>query len=59
MGTPSAHWIWIALIALVTAAMPTAAADEQSCHKLYRLTDLSHAIEPGIPVAAAEAPPLQ
>ncbi len=57
MGTPSARWIWIALIALVTAAMPTAAADEQSCHKLYRLTDLSHAIEPGIPVAAAEALP--
>ena len=55
MGTPRARWI--GLIALVTAAMPTAAADEQSCHKLYRLTDLSHAIEPGISVAATDALP--
>ena len=46
----------IALIALLTA-LPTAAADGESCHKLYRLTDISHAIEPGIPVAATDALP--
>ena len=30
---------------------------EGKCHKLYRLTDVSHAIEPGIPVAASDGLP--
>ncbi len=52
-------------VALVFAALATAlswpslgaadAADE--CRKLYRLTDLSHAVEPGVLVAATEALP--
>ena len=45
-----------ALIALSTV-LAAAAADEESCHKLYRLTDISHAIEPGISVAATDALP--
>lgn len=45
MGT---HARCVALIALVSA-LPGAAADQESCHKLYRLTDISHAIEPGSP----------
>ena len=54
MGTERAACI--ALIAALTT-LPTAAADEESCHKLYRLTDISHAIEPGISVAATDALP--
>ena len=45
----------VALGALLTALPP--AADEENCHRLYRLTDLSHAIEPGISVAATDALP--
>ena len=55
MGTPYARWTGTALIAMV-AAMP-AAGDQDRCHKLYRMTDVSHAIEPGIPVAATDAVP--
>ena len=50
----------LAAVSLIAAlgAMPLAAvAEESQCHKLYRLTDLSHAIEPGISVAATEALP--
>ena len=54
MGTQRAGYV--ALIALLTA-LPAAATDQESCHKLYRLTDISHAIEPGIPVAATDALP--
>lgn len=54
MGTQRAGCV--ALIALLTA-LPAAAADQESCHKLYRLTDISHAIEPGISVAATDALP--
>ena len=50
---------YITLMALAAAlALPaTAGAWIHQCHKLYRLTDLDHAIEPGIAVeATAEAP---
>ncbi len=55
MGRPYARWTGTALIAMV-AAMP-AAGDQDRCHKLYRMTDVSHAIEPGISVAATDAMP--
>ena len=55
MGTPYTHWTGTALIALMAAM--AAAGDEDRCHKLYRLTDISHAIEPGISVAATDAVP--
>ena len=46
------------LAALLCAAMalPAAAADPE-CRDLYRMTDLSHAIEPGISVAATDELP--
>ena len=47
----------VSLLALV-AAMPAhsaeAVGDEDACRKLYRLTDISHAIEPGVFVAATD-----
>ena len=47
-----------AAVALLCAAAATAAApDANSCRDLYRLTDVHHAIEPGISVAATEALP--
>ena len=55
MGTPYARWTGTALVA-VMAAMP-AAGDEDRCRKLYRLTDISQAIEPGISVAATDTLP--
>ena len=49
----------IALLALAAAlAMPAAAgAWGDQCRKLYRLTDLDHAIEPGVLVAATDETP--
>ena len=49
----------IALLALAAAlAMPAAAgAWGDQCRKLYRLTDLDHAIEPGVLVAATDQTP--
>lgn len=46
-----------ALIAAFGFVSAQAADMETECHKLYRLTDLSHAIEPGIPVAAGDGLP--
>ena len=47
-----------AAVALLCAAAATAAApDANSCRDLYRLTDVHHAIEPGISVPATEALP--
>ena len=57
MGTPYARWIGVSLIAVVAAMPAAAAAAEDRCRKLYRLTDIDHAIEPGISVAATEALP--
>ena len=50
----------LALAALLTAlcaAGAQASELERQCHNLVRLTDVSHAIEPGIPVAASEELP--
>ena len=44
-----------AMIAMLWAA--TATADTDACRDLYRLTDVHHAIEPGIPVAATDELP--
>ena len=48
-------------IAVLLTALCSAGAEasdiERQCHNLVRLTDLSHAIEPGIPVAASEELP--
>lgn len=48
-----------ALLGVIVALAVPASADEWSdaCHKLYRLTDLAHAIEPGIFVAATDELP--
>ena len=47
-----------AAVALLCAAAATAAApDANSCRALYRLTDVHHAIEPGISVAATDELP--
>ena len=40
-----------------TWATPASASGADHCHKLYRLTDVSHAVEPGIPVPATGALP--
>ncbi len=42
----------VALFMALSSVGAEAAEIEQQCHKLYRLTDVSHAIEPGVPVAA-------
>ena len=57
MGTPYARWMGISLITLVAIMPAVAAGDEDRCRKLYRLTDIDQAIEPGISVAATEALP--
>ncbi len=45
-------------VALLCAAAVTAAApDANSCRDLYRMTDIHHAIEPGISVAATDELP--
>ena len=44
-----------AVLALAVAAAHGSDADR--CHRLYRLTDISQAIEPGIPVAPTESLP--
>ncbi|MCZ0945284.1 MAG: hypothetical protein OXJ53_19695, partial [Gammaproteobacteria bacterium] len=46
-----------ALLTALCSAGAQASDIEQQCHKLYRLTDVSHAVEPGIPVAASEELP--
>ena len=50
----------LATFTLFAALCPVgaqAAEMERQCHKLYRLTDVAHAIEPGILVAAGEGLP--
>ena len=44
-------------VLLCAAATTAAATDADTCRNLYRLTDLQHAIEPGIPVAATDTLP--
>ena len=46
----------LAAVLCAALALPVAAADPE-CRELYRLTDLSHAIEPGISVAATDELP--
>ena len=61
MKTPAGprHWMAVGALASLagTWATPASATDADHCHKLYRLTDVSHAIEPGIPVPATDALP--
>ena len=45
------------LLAALCSAGVEASDSERQCHQLYRLTDVSHAIEPGIPVAASDEQP--
>ena len=57
MVTPSGCWMGISLLALLAvmaARSAGAVGDEANCHKLYRLTDISHAIEPGVSVTATD-----
>ena len=52
--------IQVSIAMLLVALCPVAAKASEGareCHKLYRLTDVSHAIEPGIPVAAQDGLP--
>ena len=46
-----------AIAVLCAAITATAAPDANSCRDLYRMTDVHHAIEPGISVAATDALP--
>ena len=47
----------LAIAVLCAAITATAAPDASSCRDLYRMTDVHHAIEPGISVAATDALP--
>ena len=58
MRTPCTRLRWTALaVALAVAAAPVAGSDDDRCPKLVRLSDIAHAIEPGIAVPATEVTP--
>ena len=59
-GAKRASRIGIAAVATALCAatsIPAAGADGDQCRKLHELTDLSHAVEPGIWVAASDELP--
>ncbi|NKB98937.1 MAG: tannase/feruloyl esterase family alpha/beta hydrolase [Pseudomonadales bacterium] len=50
-------WAWSAVLCAASMQVLAAGDPEQACRDLYRLTDLSHAVEPGMFVAASEPLP--
>ena len=46
--------IFTSVLLLLTSAVSAGHHEEPSCHKLYQLTDLSYAVEPGKIIQATE-----
>ena len=55
--TPLRVWVLAAVLGGVFMPVCAASGAEHTCRDLYRLTDVSHAVEPGVLIAATESMP--